>query len=163
MPLATTLRDATRRDRRAPRPADAACSASRTTGRSWATAANTINTLRLWKAATPDVFNFGEFSGGDFFGAVSDRVLAESRHPGAVPGRLHAPRPVAAVPPGVLPRPLLAGRHHHPLPQTGQRLGGAAGQGRDPAERHPPGDGRPGTDANPARRGETRLGRRRGI
>jgi len=39
---------------------------------------NTINTLRLWRAATPDVFNFGEFSGGDFFGAVSDRVLAES-------------------------------------------------------------------------------------
>ncbi len=38
----------------------------------------TINTLRLWKAATPDVFDFGEFSGGDFFGAVSDRVLAES-------------------------------------------------------------------------------------
>jgi glycogen phosphorylase len=38
----------------------------------------TINTLRLWKAATPHVFDFGEFSGGDFFGAVSDRVLAES-------------------------------------------------------------------------------------
>ena len=38
----------------------------------------TINTLRLWRAATPDVFDFGEFSGGDFFGAVSDRVLAES-------------------------------------------------------------------------------------
>src|SRR5829696_311725 len=38
----------------------------------------TINTLRLWRAATPDVFDFGEFSGGDFFGAVSDKVLAES-------------------------------------------------------------------------------------
>src|SRR5437899_1408512 len=38
----------------------------------------TINTLRLWQAATPDVFDFGEFSSGDFFGAVSDRVLAES-------------------------------------------------------------------------------------
>jgi starch phosphorylase len=38
----------------------------------------TINTLRLWRAATPDVFDFGEFSSGDFFGAVSDRVLAES-------------------------------------------------------------------------------------
>ena len=38
----------------------------------------TINTLRLWRAATPDVFNFGEFSSGDFFGAVSDKVLAES-------------------------------------------------------------------------------------
>ncbi|MBX9623668.1 MAG: glycogen/starch/alpha-glucan phosphorylase [Gemmataceae bacterium] len=39
---------------------------------------DTINTLRLWQAATPDVFDFGEFSGGDFFGAVADRVLAES-------------------------------------------------------------------------------------
>ncbi|HEY2786090.1 MAG TPA: glycogen/starch/alpha-glucan phosphorylase [Fimbriiglobus sp.] len=39
---------------------------------------HTINTLRLWQAATPAVFDFGEFSGGDFFGAVSDRVLAES-------------------------------------------------------------------------------------
>lgn len=38
----------------------------------------TINTLRLWKAGTPSEFDFGEFSGGDFFGAVSDRVLAES-------------------------------------------------------------------------------------
>ncbi len=38
----------------------------------------TINTLRLWRAATPDAFDFGEFSGGDFFGAVSDKVLAES-------------------------------------------------------------------------------------
>ncbi|WP_422931524.1 glycogen/starch/alpha-glucan phosphorylase [Singulisphaera sp. PoT] len=38
----------------------------------------TINTLRLWQASTPDVFDFGEFSGGDFFGAVSDRILAET-------------------------------------------------------------------------------------
>ena len=38
----------------------------------------TINTLRLWQAATPNTFDFGEFSGGDFFGAVSNRVLAES-------------------------------------------------------------------------------------
>ena len=40
--------------------------------------ARTINTLRLWGAAAPDSFNFGEFSDGDFFGAVSDRVIAES-------------------------------------------------------------------------------------
>jgi starch phosphorylase len=37
-----------------------------------------INTLRLWKAATPATFDFGEFSSGDFFGAVSDKTLAES-------------------------------------------------------------------------------------
>jgi starch phosphorylase len=40
--------------------------------------AKTINTLRLWGAAATDNFNFGEFSDGDFFGAVSDRVIAES-------------------------------------------------------------------------------------
>lgn len=38
----------------------------------------TINTLRLWKAATPAVFDFGEFNSGDFFGAVSQKTLAES-------------------------------------------------------------------------------------
>ncbi|WP_406696156.1 glycogen/starch/alpha-glucan phosphorylase [Singulisphaera sp. Ch08] len=38
----------------------------------------TINTLRLWQASTPDVFDFGEFSSGDFFAAVSDRTLAET-------------------------------------------------------------------------------------
>jgi len=38
----------------------------------------TINTLRLWGAASPDYFDFGEFSTGDFFGAVFDKVAAES-------------------------------------------------------------------------------------
>lgn len=38
----------------------------------------TINTLRLWAAATPDFFDFGEFSSGDFVGAIVDRVLAET-------------------------------------------------------------------------------------
>jgi len=40
--------------------------------------AKSINTLRLWGAGAPDSFNFGEFSEGDFFGAVSERVIAES-------------------------------------------------------------------------------------
>jgi len=38
----------------------------------------TINTLRLWKAGSAVDFKFAEFSGGDFFGAVSDQILAES-------------------------------------------------------------------------------------
>src|SRR4029079_14724471 len=33
----------------------------------------TINTLRLWRAASPDFFDFNEFSGGDFFGAGAGR------------------------------------------------------------------------------------------
>lgn len=38
----------------------------------------TINTLRLWEAASPDFFDFGEFSTGDFVGAVVERVMAET-------------------------------------------------------------------------------------
>ena len=38
----------------------------------------TINTLRLWSAATPDYFDFEQFSGGDFVGALAETLSAES-------------------------------------------------------------------------------------
>jgi glycogen phosphorylase len=38
----------------------------------------TINTLRLWGAATSNVFNFEEFSEGDFVGALAETLSAES-------------------------------------------------------------------------------------
>jgi glycogen phosphorylase len=38
----------------------------------------TVNTLRLWGAATHQDFNFLEFSRGDFFDAVHEKVAAES-------------------------------------------------------------------------------------
>jgi len=38
----------------------------------------TINTLRLWAAASPDFFNFQQFSGGDFVGALAQTLSAES-------------------------------------------------------------------------------------
>jgi glycogen phosphorylase len=38
----------------------------------------TINTLRLWSAATPDFFNFQEFSSGDFVGALAETLAAET-------------------------------------------------------------------------------------
>jgi starch phosphorylase len=38
----------------------------------------TINTLRLWRAGSPDYFDFSEFSHGDLFGAVFDTIAAES-------------------------------------------------------------------------------------
>lgn len=38
----------------------------------------TINSLRLWGAASPDFFDFGEFSTGDFVGALVDRMAAET-------------------------------------------------------------------------------------
>ena len=46
-----------------------------------------------------------------------------------------------------------------PLPPRQRRLDRAARQGRHPAQRHPPGDGRRRADAHPARRGAPRLGR----
>ena len=48
------------------------------TDRSSATAAGPINTLRLWGATTNEDFNFLEFSRGDFFDAVHEKVAAES-------------------------------------------------------------------------------------
>jgi starch phosphorylase len=38
----------------------------------------TINTLRLWSAATPDYFDFQQFSSGDFVGALAERLTAET-------------------------------------------------------------------------------------
>ena len=38
----------------------------------------TINTLRLWAAAAHDYFDFQEFSGGDFVGALAETLGAES-------------------------------------------------------------------------------------
>ncbi len=37
-----------------------------------------VNTLRLWGASAPEGFDFGEFSQGDFVGAVLKKVAAES-------------------------------------------------------------------------------------
>jgi glycogen phosphorylase len=38
----------------------------------------TINTLRLWTAAAPDVFDFQAFSAGEFVSALAERLTAES-------------------------------------------------------------------------------------
>ncbi|MGC1523225.1 MAG: glycogen/starch/alpha-glucan phosphorylase [Steroidobacteraceae bacterium] len=40
--------------------------------------ANCVNTLRLWAATAPHSFDLGEFSHGDFAGAVIENVAAES-------------------------------------------------------------------------------------
>ena len=39
----------------------------------------TINTLRLWAAATPDAFDFQQFSRGDFVGALAESPPCRSR------------------------------------------------------------------------------------
>ncbi|HUK53417.1 MAG TPA: glycogen/starch/alpha-glucan phosphorylase [Candidatus Binatia bacterium] len=38
----------------------------------------TVNTLRLWAAASPDYFDFERFSSGDFVGALAETLAAES-------------------------------------------------------------------------------------
>jgi starch phosphorylase len=38
----------------------------------------TVNTLRLWAAATPDYFDFQRFSAGDFVGALAESLTAET-------------------------------------------------------------------------------------
>ena len=38
----------------------------------------TINTLRLWSAATRDHFDFQQFSSGDFVGALAERLAADT-------------------------------------------------------------------------------------
>lgn len=38
----------------------------------------TINTLRLWAASTPDFFDFQQFSSGDFVGALTETLTAET-------------------------------------------------------------------------------------
>jgi starch phosphorylase len=38
----------------------------------------TINTLRLWEAATPDFFDLDEFNTGDYVGAVFSKVMTEN-------------------------------------------------------------------------------------
>ena len=100
-----------------------ACSACPTTGRSSATAARRSTRLRLWGAASPDYFDFGEFSTGDFVGALVDRMAAETVTRVLYPDDSTRRRPGAALPAGVFPGLLLAGRHR-------QRAFAAATTGR---------------------------------
>ena len=39
---------------------------------------NTSNTLRLWKAESPDAFDFEAFNQGDYYGAVNSKIVSEN-------------------------------------------------------------------------------------
>lgn len=71
----------------------------------------TINTLRLWTATSPEFFDFGEFSSGDFVGALIDRVAAETVNASPISRRFHSRRPGPALRSGIFPGFLFAGRH----------------------------------------------------
>ena len=77
----------------------------------------------------------------------------------ALPGRLDHGRQGTALPAAVLPGGLHAGRRDPPVPRRRQRLVRAARQSRDAAQRHAPDARGPRADADPARRGEARVGR----
>ena len=77
---------------------------------------HTINTLRLWGASSPDYFDFGEFSTGDFVGALSNGRRRDG-HAGSLPRRLHPGWPGTAVRTGVFSGVLLCGRYRGPIPK----------------------------------------------
>lgn len=39
---------------------------------------NTATTLRLWKAESPDAFDFSAFNQGDYYGAVNSKIVSEN-------------------------------------------------------------------------------------
>ena len=151
-------------DLRSTGPAHAPARACPTTGRSSATAARRSTPCGSGRRATPDVFDFGEFSGGDFFGAVlgpgprrvahAASSIRTTRRRGA--GRCGSSRSTSWSP--ARWRDIVAR-----FRRTRQRLAGAAGQGGHPAQRHAPGDGRRRADAHPARSRRSSAGTRPGT
>ena len=118
----------------------------------------TINTLRLWAAAAPDVFDFQVFSAGEFVSALAERLTAESLTRVLYPNDSTSGARTALCA-GVLSRRLLARGPGTALPPQQYRLGRAPRPGRNPTQRHPPEPGRARADADPARRGAVRMGR----
>ena len=76
----------------------------------------TINTLRLWSAATPDYFDFQEFSSGDFVGALAETLTAESVTRVLYPDDSTSMGQGLALRAGVFSRRLFAGRSGAALP-----------------------------------------------
>ena len=72
------VRDAPGQDGAGRRPPLDADRRSPSIGRSVGFGGKTINMLRLWKAAAHDYFDFKEFSGGDFVGALVGRIAAST-------------------------------------------------------------------------------------
>ena len=153
------VRDARRAPGHRARACPPACSASPSTDPVVGYGGQTINTLRLWAAARAGLLRLPALQPGEFVEALAETLAAESLTRVLYPDDSTRARPGAALPAGVLPRRLLARRSGAALPAEQCRLERAAGEGRDPAQRHAPGARRPRADAHPARRGAARLGR----
>ena len=83
----------------------------------------TINTLRLWAAAAPDVFDFQAFSAGEFVERAGRAAHGRVPDPRALSRRFDEHGAGAALRAGVLPRRLLAGRPRAPLPPAATPTG----------------------------------------
>ena len=89
--------------------------ASPTTRRSSATASNTANMLRLWKAEAAESFDFEAFNEGDYYGAVEEKIASENITKVLYPNDEPAAGQAAAARAAVLLRLLLAAGHDpHP-------------------------------------------------
>ena len=120
---------------------------------------NTINTLRLWAAAAPDYFDFQEFSGGDFVGALAETLSAESLT------RVLYPDDSTSMGQGLrfvqeyfLVACSLADLVRR-FRRTNTDWSTFPGKGRHSAERHAPGHGGPRTHAHSAGRRTSWMGR----
>ena len=92
-------------------PATRSCGAWPTTRRWSATAPDTVNLLRLWKAEAVESFDFQAFNTGDYYGAVLREDDLREHHQGALPQRRVAAGQEAAPAAAVLLRLLLAAGH----------------------------------------------------
>ena len=88
----------------------------------------TINTLRLWSAATPDYLRFPAVQQWRLRRRARRDAHRRNADARALSGRFDLARERAAVPAAILPRRLHAGRRGPPVPRRGQRLACAAGQ-----------------------------------
>ena len=83
----------------------------------------TINTLRLWAAATPDVFDFQVFSAGEFVSALAETARRRVGDPRPLSRRLDEHGSGAALRAGIFSRRLLAGRPDTALPPRAMPIG----------------------------------------
>ena len=108
----------------------------------------TINTLRLWDAATPDYFDFEEFSRGDFAGALAETLAADSLTRVLYPDDSTSMGQGIALCAGVFLGCVLPCRLGPAFPSKQRGLERFASQGRGPTERYASGDGGCRIDAN---------------
>ena len=101
-----------------------------------ATAASTVNTLRLWAARADRDFDLGAFNDGDYMRAVEEKNLSENLSRVLYPERQHrAGRELRLQQEYFFVSASLQDILRRYLPAS-QRLRRAARQGGDPAQRH---------------------------